>query len=350
MSKLVMCGNVPIGGNNPISIQSMTNVDPNREDLILEQIDSLKSAGCEIVRLAVPDMKAAETFARVRKKTSIPLVSDIHFDYRLAIASIEAGADKIRINPGNIGTKDRVYKVVEKAKEKNIPIRVGINSGSLESSILKKYGKVTAEGLAESALNNLKIIEDMGYDNLVVSLKSSDVKMNYEAYKLVSKKTNHPLHIGVTEAGTIYKGKVKSAIGLGSLLMSNIGDTMRVSLTADPVEEVIFAKELLEIIGYRKADFDIVSCPTCGRTKVELKNLAEEVENRLKDREDIKGIKVAVMGCVVNGPGEAKEADYGIAGGDGKGIIFKKGKKIKTVNEANLVDELISLIEKDNER
>ncbi len=347
MSKLVMCKDVAIGNGNPVSIQSMLNVNPHNEDAILKQIRELEMAGCEIIRLAVPDMKSAEVFAKIRKKTNMPLVADIHFDYKLAIASIDAGADKIRINPGNIGSIDRVKKVVEKAKEKNIPIRVGINSGSLEKEILKKYGKVTAQGLAESALNNLKIIEDMGYDNLVVSLKSSDVKMNYEAYKIVSEKTKHPIHIGVTEAGTIKKGQIKSAIGLGGLLLSGIGDTMRVSLTADPVEEVIFARELLEIIGLRDSKLDIVSCPTCGRTKVALQNLAEEVESRLANKDGINNIKVAVMGCVVNGPGEAKEADYGIAGGDGKGIIFKKGEVLKTVKEQNLVDELIKVIEKD---
>ena len=345
MRKSVKCGNVTIGGGAPISIQSMTNVDSRDEQALLVQIQQLQDAGCEIVRIAIPDMEAAEVLARVKKQTSVPLVADIHFDYRLAIAAIEAGADKIRINPGNIGSSERVQAVVDAAKAKNIPIRIGVNSGSLEKDIVEKNGGVTAAGLAESALRNIKLIEDMGYDNLVVSLKSSDVKMNYEAHKLVSENTDHPIHIGITEAGTLARGKVKSAIGIGALLLDGIGDTMRVSLTADPVEEVYFAKEILESIGLRQPKVNLVSCPTCGRTKVDLQHLAEEVDRRLADADVPEGLKVAVMGCVVNGPGEAKEADFGVAGGDGKGVIFAKGEIIKTVKEEEIVDQLIQIIE-----
>ena len=345
MRKSVRCGNVVIGGGNPVSIQSMTNVDSRNEKALVEQIRQLQDAGCEIVRIAIPDMEAAETLAKVKPQVNVPLVADIHFDYRLAIAAIEAGADKIRINPGNIGSDDRVKAVVEAAKAKNIPIRIGVNSGSLEKDIVEKNGGVTAAGLAESALRNVKRIEDMGYDNLVVSLKSSDVKMNYEAHKLVAEQTEHPIHIGITEAGTLARGKVKSAVGIGALLLDGIGDTMRVSLTADPVEEVYFAKEILESMGLRQPKVNLVSCPTCGRTKVNLQHLAEEVDRRLADADVPAGLKVAVMGCVVNGPGEAKEADFGVAGGDGKGVIFAKGEILKTVNEEDIVDELIKTIE-----
>ena len=345
MKKSVKCGNVVIGGGNPVSIQSMTNVDSRDEKALLEQIRQLQDAGCEIVRIAIPDMEAAETLAKVKPQVDVPLVADIHFDYRLAIAAIEAGADKIRINPGNIGSDARVQAVVDAAKAKHIPIRIGVNSGSLEKDIVEKNGGVTAEGLAESALRNVKRIEDMGYDNLVVSLKSSDVKMNYEAHKLVAEQTNHPIHIGITEAGTLARGKVKSAVGIGALLLDGIGDTMRVSLTADPVEEVYFAKEILESMGLRQPKVNLVSCPTCGRTKVNLQHLAEEVDRRLADADVPAGLKVAVMGCVVNGPGEAKEADFGVAGGDGKGVIFAKGEILKTVKEEDIVDELIKTIE-----
>lgn len=345
MRKSVRCGNVVIGGGNPVSIQSMTNVDSRDEEALVRQIRQLQDAGCEIVRIAIPDMEAAETLAKVKQQVSVPLVADIHFDYRLAIAAIEAGADKIRINPGNIGTDERVQAVVDAAKAKNVPIRIGVNSGSLEKDIVEKNGGVTAEGLAESALRNVKRIEDMGYDNLVVSLKSSDVRMNYEAHKLVAEQTDHPIHIGITEAGTLARGKVKSAVGIGALLLDGIGDTMRVSLTADPVEEVYFAKEILESMGLRQPKVNLVSCPTCGRTKVNLQHLAEEVDRRLADADVPAGLKVAVMGCVVNGPGEAKEADFGVAGGDGKGVIFAKGEILKTVKEEDIVDELIKTIE-----
>ena len=346
MRKSVYCGNIKIGGGAPISIQSMTNVDSRDERGLLAQIDRLTAAGCEIVRIAVPDMEAAEVFGRVKKQVSVPLVADIHFDYRLAIAAIEQGADKIRINPGNIGSTERVRAVVTAAKERNVPIRIGVNSGSLEKDILEKNGGVTAEGLCESVLRNAALIEDMGYDNLVLSLKSSDVRMNYEAHKLVFEKTEHPIHIGITEAGTLKRGKVKSAVGIGALLLAGIGDTMRVSLTADPVEEVVYAREILESIGIRTPQIDLISCPTCGRTRVDLQSLAAQVEERLSEIAVSRPLKVAVMGCVVNGPGEAREADFGACGGDGKGVIFAKGQVIKTVNECVIVDALIDMIKK----
>ncbi|MEY8364861.1 flavodoxin-dependent (E)-4-hydroxy-3-methylbut-2-enyl-diphosphate synthase [Anaerovoracaceae bacterium 41-7] len=346
MRKSVYCGNIKIGGGAPISIQSMTNVDSRDERGLLAQIDRLTAAGCEIVRIAVPDMEAAEVFGRVKKQVSVPLVADIHFDYRLAIAAIEQGADKIRINPGNIGSTERVRAVVTAAKERNVPIRIGVNSGSLEKDILEKNGGVTAEGLCESVLRNAALIEDMGYDNLVLSLKSSDVRMNYEAHKLVFEKTEHPIHIGITEAGTLKRGKVKSAVGIGALLLAGIGDTMRVSLTADPVEEVVYAREILESIGIRTPQIDLISCPTCGRTRVDLQSLAAQVEERLSEIAVSRPLKVAVMGCVVNGPGEAREADFGACGGDGKGVIFAKGQVIKTVNECDIVDALIDMIKK----
>lgn len=345
MRKSVRCGNVIIGGGAPVSIQSMTNVDSHDERALIHQIGRLTEAGCQIVRIAIPDREAVETLARVKAQTTVPLVADIHFDYRLAIGAIEAGVDKIRINPGNIGSRDRVKDVVKAAKERSVPIRIGVNSGSLEKDILEKNGGVTAEGLAESAIRNVELIEDLGYDNLVVSLKSSDVLMNYQAHKLVSQRTDHPIHIGITEAGTLKRGKVKSAIGIGALLLDGIGDTMRVSLTADPVEEVYYAKEILEAIGLRKPCVNLVSCPTCGRTKINLQKLAEDVDKRLEAAGIGGGLKVAVMGCVVNGPGEAREADFGVAGGDGKGVIFAKGQVIKTVREDDIVDELIKVIE-----
>ena len=352
MSKTVICGGVAIGGGSPVSIQSMTNADSHDEKSLLEQIARLKDAGCQIIRMAVPDREAVEVFDNIKKKVSCPLVADIHFDYRLAIAALQAGADKIRINPGNIGGAQKVKAVVEAAKEREIPIRVGVNSGSLEKDILEKYGGVTAEGLAESAARNLRMIEDMGYDNLVVSMKSSDVVMNYKAHKILAKATEHPFHIGITEAGTLSRGKVKSAVGIGALLLEGIGDTIRVSLTADPVEEVRFAKEILQSLGMGQPAVNLISCPTCGRTKIHLEELASQVERRLLSLEDRfraegrKPITVAVMGCAVNGPGEAREADYGVAGGDGKGVIFAKGEIIKTVPEDRIVEELFQLIEK----
>ncbi len=352
-TKKIRCGELFIGGDAPITIQSMTNVDSRDEKGLLRQIDRLCEAGCDIVRIAVPDMESAEVFSRVRKKVPcrLPLVADIHFDYRLALAAINAGADKIRINPGNIGERERLRAVVEAAKEHEIPIRVGVNSGSLEKPILAKYGRVTAEGLAESAMNNLRLIEEFDYDKMVVSIKSSDVKLNYDAHRILASQTDYPIHIGITEAGTLERGKVKSAIGIGALLLAGIGDTMRVSLTADPVEEVIFAKEILRNVGLRKAGIDLVSCPTCGRTKVDLQALAAEVERRLLplseklEKSGERSLKVAVMGCAVNGPGEAKEADFGICGGYGRGLLFSKGEIVKAVSEDLLVDELIKMIE-----
>lgn len=347
--KIVKIGDVMIGGGNPIAIQSMTNVNPLDENALINQIKALENEGCQIIRLAVPSMEAAEIFGRIKRKVEIPMVADIHFDYRLAIEAINQGADKIRINPGNIGSRENLEKVVNAAKNRQIPIRVGVNSGSLEKDIVMKRGRVDAEGLAESALRNLKLIEDMGYDNLVVSLKSSDVKMNYEAHKLVASMTEHPIHIGITEAGTVKSGKLKSAVGLGSLILAGVGDTMRVSLTADPIEEVRFAKDILYSIGLRKDRVNLVSCPTCGRTKINLEKLANDVEHALEKEGIHDPITVAVMGCVVNGPGEAKEADYGLAGGDGKGIIFSKGEVIKVVNEEDLLDELLSIIRRDRD-
>ena len=348
-SKVVKIRNVSIGGDNPIAIQSMTNVSSRDENALNKQIEELENAGCQIVRIAIPDFDAAETLAKLRKKTDLPLVADIHFDYRLAIEAIKAGADKIRINPGNIGDESRVKAVVEEAKAAGVPIRVGVNSGSLEKDILEKNQGVTAEGLTESALRNLRTIEDMGYDNLVVSIKSSDVRMNYDAHLALADKTVHPIHIGITEAGTVRRGKVKSAVGIGALILSGIGDTLRVSLTADPVEEVVFAKEILESIGLIEPKYNLVSCPTCGRTEVDLQALAEEVDERLSGLNLRPGLKVAVMGCVVNGPGEAREADYGIAGGKGKGIIIAKGEVIKTAPENELINELIDIIKRNEE-
>ena len=339
-----MIRNIKVGGGAPVSIQSMTNVDAHDESLLLSQISELENAGCEIVRLAIPDMDAAGTLKKLRNKTNMPIVADIHFDYKLALAAIDAGADKIRINPGNIGSIERVRAVVNEAKMAHIPIRVGVNSGSLEKDILEKYGKVTARGLCDSALRNVAIIEDMGFDDIVVSLKSSDVRMNYDAHRLIAQETDHPIHIGITEAGTVKRGKLKSAIGIGSLLLDGVGDTMRVSLTANPVEEVLFAREILETIGLREANYDLVSCPTCGRTSVNLEELAEKIDRRLADENIREGIKVAVMGCVVNGPGEAKGADYGVAGGMHKGVIFEKGEVVKTVKEEDIIDELFNLI------
>lgn len=355
MNKQVRCGRVLIGGNAPISIQSMTNVDSRDENLLINQINELEEAGCDIVRIAIPDEESAKTLGKIRKMTDMPLVADIHFDYRLAILAMENGADKIRINPGNIGGRDRLKKVVDFAKKKNIPIRVGVNSGSLSRDIISKHGGVTPEGLVESAINTLKVIEDMGYDNLVLSIKSSNVTMNYKAHLLVKDKTNHPLHIGITESGSSNNGKIKSAIGIGGLLLAGIGDTIRVSLTDNPIEEIKFAKKILETLDIRKKQIEIVSCPTCGRTKIDLISLVDKVEKVLEQVEkerkllNLKPIKVAVMGCVVNGPGESREADYGIAGGRGEGIIFAKGVIIKKVPEEDLVEELIRIIKSDYE-
>ncbi len=358
MSKLVRIGDVVIGGGNPVAIQSMTNVDSHDKKGLIRQIEGLSDVGCDIVRIAVPDREAAEVFGEVKNflrqnGLRTPLVADIHFDYRLAVLAMEKGADKVRINPGNIGDITRLKAVVDCAKERDIPIRVGVNSGSLEKPLLAKYGAVTAEALAESAINNLKLIEDLGYDNLVVSLKASQVVLNHRAHKLLAGQTEHPIHIGVTEAGTLKMGRVKSSVGIGALLLEGIGDTMRVSLTADPVEEVLLARDILRSLDMLPSTIDVVSCPTCGRTRINLEALAAEVEEKLKPLEEKlaaqgrKSMRIAVMGCAVNGPGEAAEADFGVAGGDGKGLIFKKGKIIKTVEERQLAEELIVAIEED---
>ena len=337
-TKVVQIGDRKIGGGNPILIQSMTNTRTDDVEATVKQILELEAAGCEIIRCAVPDMAAAEALTEIKKQIHIPLVADIHFDYRLAIAAIEHGADKIRINPGNIGSTDRIRAVVNAAKERNIPIRIGVNSGSLEKELVEKYGGVTAEGLVESALDKVKIIEDMGYDNLVISIKSSDVLICARAHELIAQKTDYPLHVGITEAGTLYFGNIKSAVGLGIILYQGIGDTIRVSLTGAPLEEIKSAKRILKTLGLRKGGVEVVSCPTCGRTRIDLIGLANRVESMVQDIP--LDIKVAVMGCVVNGPGEAKEADIGIAGGDGVGLLIKKGEVVKKVPEDQLLDTL----------
>ncbi|MGN0141303.1 MAG: flavodoxin-dependent (E)-4-hydroxy-3-methylbut-2-enyl-diphosphate synthase [Roseburia sp.] len=338
MTKTVKIGDRIIGGGNPILIQSMTNTKTEDVAATVAQIQKLAAAGCDIIRCAVPTMEAAEALTEIKKQISIPLVADIHFDYRLAIAAMEHGADKIRINPGNIGAMERVKAVVDVAKERNIPIRVGVNSGSLEKELVEKYHGVTAEGIVESALDKVHLIEDMGYDNLVISIKSSDVLMCVRAHELIAEQTDHPLHVGITEAGTIISGNIKSSIGLGLILHQGIGDTIRVSLTGDPLEEVKSAKLILRTLGLRKGGIEVVSCPTCGRTRINLIELANQVENMVADIP--LDIKVAVMGCVVNGPGEAKEADIGIAGGIGEGLIIKHGEVYKKVPEAELLGAL----------
>ena len=337
-TKVVQIGNCKIGGGNPIAIQSMTNTKTEDVEATVAQILVLEAAGCDIIRCAVPTMEAAEALTEIKKRIHIPLVADIHFDYRLAIAAIEHGADKIRINPGNIGDVSRVREVVEKAKEYNVPIRVGVNSGSLEKHLVEKYGGVTAEGIVESALDKVRMIEEMGYDNLVVSIKSSDVMMCVKAHELIAEQCPYPLHVGITESGTILSGNIKSSVGLGIILYEGIGDTIRVSLTGDPLEEIKSAKLILKTLGLRKGGIEVVSCPTCGRTKIDLIGLANQVENMVADIP--LDIKVAVMGCVVNGPGEAKEADIGIAGGIGEGLLIKKGEIVKKVKEEELLDTL----------
>ncbi len=334
----VHIGDSVIGGDNPILIQSMTNTKTEDVTATVDQINRLKKAGCDIIRCAVPTMEAAKALSQIKKQIDIPLVADIHFDYRLAIAAMENGADKIRINPGNIGSVDRVKAVINVAKERNIPIRVGVNSGSLEKNLVEKYNGVTAQGIVESALDKVKLIEDMGYDNLVISIKSSDVLMCVKAHELIAKQTDHPLHVGITESGTIISGNIKSSIGLGLILSQGIGDTIRVSLTGDPLEEIKSAKLILRTLGLRKGGIEIVSCPTCGRTQIDLIGLANKVENLVTEYP--LDIKVAVMGCIVNGPGEAKEADIGVAGGIGEGLIIKHGEVYKKVPEEELLPAL----------
>ena len=337
-TKEIRIGDVWIGGEHPVAIQSMTNTKTEDVQATVSQIERLTKAGCEIVRCAVPTMEAAEALKEIKKAIRIPLVADIHFDYRLAIAAIENGADKIRINPGNIGGEEKVRAVVEKAKERKIPIRVGVNSGSLEKHILEKNGGVTAEGIVESALDKVHMIEAMDYDNLVVSIKSSDVLMCVKAHELIAKVCPCPLHVGITESGTVYSGNIKSSVGLGIILNAGIGNTIRVSLTGDPAEEIKTAKLILKTLGLRKGGIEVVSCPTCGRTKINLIQLANQVEDMVADIP--LDIKVAVMGCVVNGPGEAKEADIGIAGGIGEGLLIKKGEIIRKVKEEELLPTL----------
>ena len=337
-TKSMMVGNAELGGNSHVIIQSMCSTKTENTQATIQQILDLEKAGCEIVRLAVIDEADAEAIKMIKQHTHIPLVADIHYDYRIALLAAEHGIDKIRINPGNIGSGERIRAVIDVAKERNIPIRIGVNSGSLEKELVEKYRGVTAEGIVESALDKAGMIEQMGYDNLVISIKSSDVLMCVKAHELIAAKTDHPLHVGITEAGTLISGNIKSAVGLGLILHQGIGDTVRVSLTGDPLEEVKSAKLILKTLGLRTGGIEVVSCPTCGRTQIDLISLANQVENMVADIPLT--LKVAVMGCVVNGPGEAKEADIGIAGGIGEGLIIKKGKVYKKVPEAQLLEEL----------
>ena len=337
-TKVIQIGDRKIGGGNPVLIQSMTNTRTEDVEATVRQILALEAAGCEIIRCTVPTQEAVEAIREIKKQIHIPLVADIHFDYKMAIAAMENGADKIRINPGNIGGLEKIKAVVDVAKARNIPIRVGVNSGSLEKELVEKYHGVTAQGLVESALDKVKIIEDSGYDNLVISIKSSDVMMCVKAHELLAEQTNYPLHVGITEAGTVYSGNIKSAVGLGIILYEGIGDTIRVSLTGDPLEEIKSAKRILKTLNLRKGGVEVVSCPTCGRTKIDLIGLANQVETMVQ--EFPLDIKVAVMGCVVNGPGEAREADIGIAGGKGEGLLIKKGEIIKKVPEDQLLEAL----------
>lgn len=344
ITRSVKVGNLLIGGGNNVVIQSMCNTDTRNVKETVAQIKRLEEAGCEMVRVAVPDMEAAKAIGEIKKEISIPLVADIHFDYRLALEAMEQGIDKVRINPGNIGSEEKIRAVVEKAKEKHIPIRIGVNSGSLEKDLLEKYGHVTPEALVESALKHVRILERYDFHDIVISIKASSVPFSIAAYSLLSQKVDYPLHVGITEAGTVWGGTVKSAVGIGSILAMGIGDTIRVSLTGDPVEEIKAAKEILKSLELRKFGVEFVSCPTCGRTQIDLVSIASQVEE--KCRKINKNIKVAVMGCVVNGPGEAREADIGIAGGKGEGLIFKKGEIIKKVPENELIDALMAEIEK----
>lgn len=341
--RIVNIGGVKIGGDNPVAIQSMCNTDTRDVKATVNQIHELENAGCEIIRVAVPDMVAAKAVADIKKQIHIPLVVDIHFDYRLALECMKNGADKVRINPGNIGDRDRVKQVVEMAKEREIPIRIGVNGGSLERELLQKYGGVTADALVESAMGHVAILDELNFNNVVVSIKISDVSKMLCAYRKFNEISDIPLHIGVTESGTLKGGTIKSAVGIGALLAEGIGDTIRVSLTANPVEEIYAAYDIQKVLGMRKTGAEIVSCPTCGRTQLDLISIANEVEKRAANID--KPIKIAVMGCAVNGPGEAREADIGIAGGKGEGLIFKKGEIIKKVPQDRLVDELMKEIE-----
>jgi len=343
-TRKIRVGKIYMGGDAPISVQSMTNTDTRDIESTVSQILKLEEAGCDIIRCAVPDMEAGEALGKIIPQIHIPLVADIHFDYRLALKAIENGVAKLRINPGNIGKKDRVKAVVEAAKDNGVPIRIGVNSGSLQKDILEKYGMVCPEALVDSALRHVEILEELDFHEIAISVKSSDVQEMLECYRLISKKVDYPLHIGVTESGTIKRGTIKSSVGIGVLLAEGIGDTIRVSLTGDPVEEIVVGREILKSLGHLQEGIEFISCPTCGRTQLDLIRIASEVEQRLTGVN--KHIKVAVMGCAVNGPGEARRADIGIAGGNGEGLIFRKGVIIRKIREEDLVDELIKEIEK----
>ncbi len=345
MSRVIKVGNLLIGGGNPVVIQSMTNTTTSDVESTVNQIKKLEAVGCQLVRMTINNEEAAKAIGEIKKRVNLPLCADIHFDYKLALLAIENGIDKLRINPGNIGSDENIKAVVEKAKEKNIPIRIGVNSGSIEKHILEKYGKPTVDGMVESAMYHVNLLEKFGFNDIVISLKASNVKMMVEAYRKISKLVDYPLHLGVTEAGTAFQGTVKSAIGIGSLLVDGIGDTIRVSLTEDPVEEIKVAREILKVLGLVEAGVEIVSCPTCGRTEIDLIGLAKKVEKEFETEK--RKIKIAVMGCVVNGPGEAREADYGVAGGKGVGVLFKKGKIVKKVNEEEILPELKKMILED---
>ena len=343
LSREVSVGSLKIGGNNPISIQSMTNTDTRDAKATIEQIKRLEEVGCDVVRVAVPDMEAAKNIGEIKKNVNIPVIADIHFDYKLALEAIDQGVDGVRINPGNIGNIDRVKMVVNKCKEKNLKIRIGVNGGSLEKDLLQKYGSATAEALVESALGHVKILEDLDFYNIVISLKSSDIYKTIEAYELISKRVDYPLHIGITESGSVKKGTIKSSIGVGALLLKGIGDTVRISLTGDPTEEVIVGKEILRSLGLLNDKIKVISCPTCGRCNINLIDVVNEVEEKINKIN--KDITVAIMGCAVNGPGEAKEADIGIAGGKGEGLLFKKGQIVRKIKGDSLVEELLAEID-----
>lgn len=344
VSREVSVGNVKIGGNNPISVQSMTTTDTRNAESTIAQIKRLEAVGCDIVRVAVPDMEAAKNIGKIKAGVNIPVIADIHFDHRLALEAIEQGVDGVRINPGNIGSIEKVKAVVEKCKERNLKIRIGVNGGSLEKELLAKYGSATAEALVESALGHIKILEDLDFYNIVISLKSSDIYKTLEAYELISKKVDYPLHIGITESGSVKKGTIKSSIGVGALLLKGIGDTMRISLTGDPTEEIVVGKEILRSLDLLNDKIKVISCPTCGRCNIDLINTVNEVEGKISDIN--KNITVAIMGCAVNGPGEAREADIGIAGGKGEGLLFKKGEIVRKIKGDKLVEELLEEIEK----
>ena len=344
ISREVSVGNVKIGGNNPISVQSMTTTDTRDANSTIAQIKKLEAVGCDIVRVAVPDMEAAKSIGKIKAEVNIPVIADIHFDYRLALEAIEQGVDGVRINPGNIGSIEKVKAVVEKCKERNLKIRIGVNGGSLEKELLEKYGSATPEALVESALGHVKILEDLDFHNIVISLKSSDIYKTLDAYEIISKKVDYPLHIGITESGSIKKGTIKSSIGVGALLLKGIGDTLRISLTGDPTEEIIVGKEILRSLDLLNDKIKVVSCPTCGRCNIDLINTVNEVEKKISDIE--KNITVAIMGCAVNGPGEARDADIGIAGGKGEGLLFKKGEIVRKIKGDRLVEELLEELQK----